>query len=400
MKYALFTAMIVATPALAQSNNPVAQSAPNVPEFTPAFPEQTRAPESLSGIELQTTEVAAGLSHPWGIAVLPGGGYLVTERSGQLRVIDADGNLVAEPVSGLPDLLAEQQGGLLDVELAPDFAQSRHIYFTYSKPHPDGGSSTAAARATLSDDLTALSDVVDIFVQSPPSPNPMHYGSRVVPNGDEIYVTTGEHFVPQERVFAQDLNKTYGKIVRVTADGDAVEGNPFIGQDDALPEIFSYGHRNIQGAAIRPDTGELWAIEHGPAGGDELNLIAPGENYGWPVVSYGENYDETPVGTGGADHAAEGFTEPRYYWDPVIAPGGMVFYQGDVFADWQGDVLIGSLNPGALVRLEMDGDTVVGEERLLTDVGRVRDVAVDADGSLLVLIDADDGAILRVTPAN
>ena len=399
MKFTFMMAMIAAAPALAQSNTPVAQSAPNVPEFTPAFTEQTRAPESLSGLRLETTQIATGLSHPWGIAVLPEGGYLVTERSGQLRVIDTNGDLVEAPVTGLPDLLAEGQGGLLDVELAPDFAQTRHIFFTYAKPHADGGSSTAAARATLSDDLTSLDDVRDIFVQTPPSPNAMHYGSRVVPNGDEVYVTTGEHFVPAERVFAQDLDKTYGKIVRVTGDGEAVAGNPFADQADALAEIYTYGHRNIQGAAIRPDTGDLWAIEHGPAGGDELNLISAGNNYGWPVVSYGQNYDTTPVGTGAADHEAAGFVEPQYYWDPVIAPGGMVFYQGDMYADWQGDLLVGSLNPGALVRLEMDGDMVVGEERLLTDVGRVRDVAVDTDGALLLLIDADDGAVLRVTPA-
>jgi glucose/arabinose dehydrogenase len=224
----------------------------------------------------------------------------------------------------------------------------------------------------------------------------MHYGSRVVPTEGWVYITTGEHSIPAERVFAQDLDKTYGKIVRITPDGDALADNPFQGEPASLPEIWTWGHRNIQGAALRGDT--LCAVEHGPAGGDELNLIEAGKNYGWPVVSYGENYSGTPVGTGEANHAALGFTEPRYYWDPVIAPGGMVFYEGEMFADWQGDLFIGSLNPGALVRLELDGDTVVGEERLLTDLGRIRDVAVDADGALLVLVDADGGSVMRVTP--
>ena len=398
----LATAAIVAlcaAPALGQSDNAVAQAAPNVPSFTPAFPEQTRAPERLSGVTLEVETLAEGLTHPWGIAVLPDGARLVTERSGALRVIDADGTLRPEPVVGVPEVYAEQQGGLLDVEIAPDFAQSRVIYLTYAKPVGGGMSATAAARGVLSEDMALLEEVADIFVQDPPSPTPMHYGSRVVIDGDAVFVTTGEHSVPAERVFAQDLDKTYGKIVRVTPTGSAAEGNPFIGQAGAVDEIWSLGHRNIQGAALRPGTGQFWAIEHGPKGGDELNLIEPGANYGWPVVSYGENYSGTPIGTGASEHEAAGFVEPRYYWDPVIAPGGMLFYEGGMFADWQGDVLIGSLNPGALVRLEMEGDTVVGEERLLTDLGRIRDVAIDSDGALLLLVDAPDGSVVRVTPA-
>lgn len=396
--FARFAAMtlLLTGPAFAQSASPVAQGAPNFAEAEPAFPEQTRAPASDSGVTLSVETVASGLAHPWGIAVLPDGGYLVTERDGRLRHIDASGQL-HPPITGLPDIFAVRQGGLLDVALAPDFAESRVIYLTYAKPMGGQSSVTAAARAVLSRDNASLSGVRDIFVQNPPSNSPMHYGSRVIAAEEWVYVTTGEHSIPAERVFAQDLDKSYGKIIRVTPDGDPLVDNPFTGQAGALPEIWSTGHRNIQGAALR-ENGTLWAIEHGPRGGDELNLIQSGANYGWPVVSYGINYNGTEVGSGEYAHAANGYAEPRYYWDPVIAPGGMVFYDGSMFADWRGDLLIGSLNPGALVRLELQGDTVVGEERLLTDIGRVRDVELDSDGSLLLLIDADNGSVVRVTP--
>ena len=373
---------------------PVEQGAKNVPEFEPAFGAQTRAPAIADTIALETEEVVDGLVHPWGIAVLPEGGYLVTERAGQLRVVQPDGTL-GEPVAGVPDVLSEEQGGLLDVALAEDFAESRRIFLTYSKPLEDNMSATAAATGILSDDMRELAEVQDIFVQFPASPTPMHYGSRIVPDGDVVWITTGEHFTERERDYAQDLDKTYGKVVRVAPDGSAPEDNPFLLQDDAIPSIYSYGHRNIQGAAIRPSTGELWTLEHGPAGGDELNRIEAGENYGWPDVSYGENYDGTPVGTG--EPRAEGFAEPQYYWDPVIAPGGFTFYEGEMF-DWEGDVIASSLVPGGLVRLTLEGDRVTGEARYLEDVGRVRDVAVDRDGALLVLIDDDPGSVLRVTP--
>jgi glucose/arabinose dehydrogenase len=271
---------------------------------------------------------------------------------------------------------------------------------TYAKPMLDDLSATAAARGVLSEDLTELTEVEDIFLQAPGSPSPMHYGSRVVPDGaGHVFITTGEHFTVEERVFAQDLDKTFGKIVRVAADGTVPEDNPFTGDITAVNNIWSFGHRNVQGAAIRPGTDQLWAIEHGPAGGDELNLIAAGANYGWPVVSYGINYDGSPVSEGLYRHEENGFVEPVYYWDPVIAPGGMTFYEGEAFADWEGDLLIGGLVAGGIVRLEMDGDRVTGEERLLTDLGRVRDVAVDADGSVLVITDFADGALWRVTPS-
>lgn len=391
--FRLITALVAAgaAPALAA---PVDQGPKNVPEFAPAFENQTRAPAMKSGVDVSVTTVADGLEHPWGVEVLPEGGYLVTERPGRLRVIAPDGS-VGAPVKGVPEVFARKQGGLLDVALAQDFAASRVIYLTYAKPMGRGTSATAAARGVLSADMRTLSNVQEIFVQSPPSPSPMHYGSRIVLDDDFVYITTGEHSSKQERVYAQDLDKTYGKVVRVTLDGSIPQDNPFAGRAGADGTIWSYGHRNIQGADLHPETGEFWTLEHGPKGGDELNLISPGANYGWPVVSYGEQYNGRPIGSG--EPRAEGMAEPRYYWDPVIAPGGFAFYDGEMFADWRGDVLASSLNPGGLVRLELDGDRITGEERLLRDLGRVRDVEIDADGAILLLTDKRNGALVRVT---
>jgi glucose/arabinose dehydrogenase len=224
----------------------------------------------------------------------------------------------------------------------------------------------------------------------------MHYGSRVVPTEDgPVYVTTGEHFTEEERQLAQELDTTYGKVVRVNPDGSVPDGNPFAGDDEAIDTVWTYGHRNIQGAALHPETDQLWTIEHGPAGGDELNRIEAGNNYGWPVVSYGINYDGTEVGSGEARHEPD-FTEPVYYWDPVIAPGGMVFYEGDMFPEWQGDILASGLVSASIVRLELEDGLVVGEERLVEGVGRVRDVAVDLDGAVLFITDAENGGLFRL----
>jgi aldose sugar dehydrogenase len=369
----------------------VAQGEPNA-GFAPAFAEQTRAP-ALPPTPVTVETFATGLDSPWGIAPLPDGGWLVTEQLGTLRIVGPDGRLSA-PVSGVPEVDNRRQGGLLDVAVGPDFATDRMVYVTYAKP-VEGGVATAAARAVLSEDGTALTGLTDIFVQTPPSQNPMHYGSRILVDGPYVWITTGEHFSASDRVRAQDPQSTYGKVIRLLRDGTVPEDNPFVGQD-AVPQVWSLGHRNPQGAALGPD-GALWTVEHGPAGGDELNRPQPGANYGWPVVSYGVNYNGSDVGSGEA--RAPGFEEPVYYWDPVIAPGGMMFYGGG-FADWEGDLLIGSLNPGALVRLKFEGGLVIGEERVITDRGRVRDVEVTPDGSVLLLIDAPApfGEILRVTP--
>jgi glucose/arabinose dehydrogenase len=363
-------------------------------DFPPAFPQQFRA--ALTETVPVTTEVlASGLEHPWGIARLPGdAGWLVTERPGRLRHLAPDGTLSME-IGGTPEVVAARQGGLLDVIVAPDFAESRRVYLTYAKP-VEGGSATAAAYATLSDDHLSLTGLTDIFVQTPASTNPMHFGSRIValPDGT-LAITTGEHFSDAERVFAQDLDKTYGKVVRVNPDGSVPGDNPFADASEPQDVIWSYGHRNIQGADVGPD-GTLWTIEHGPAGGDELNRPEAGLNYGWPVISYGERYRGGEIGTGQA--VAEGMEQPVYFWDPVIAPGGMDFYDGETFP-WGGDLLIGSLNPGGVVRLSLGEDgLVMEEERLVTDAGRVRDVEVQPDGSVLILTDFADGQVLRLVP--
>lgn len=361
--------------------------------LAPARADQTRAPIIESGLVLRAEVVASGLDHPWAVVPLPGGGYLVTERAGALRHVGADGR-IGPPVAGVPSVLARRQGGLLDVALAPDFAESRRLYLSYAKPLGGGLSATAAASGTLLADFGTLEGVRDIFVQEPPSPTPMHYGSRIVAQGNHVWITTGEHASGQERGLAQERATTYGKVVRLLADGTVPADNPFAAEGGAAAQVWTLGHRNAQGAALAPD-GTLWTLEHGPKGGDELNRIERGANYGWPLVSYGENYDGSPVGSGAAQ--APGITEPVYFWDPVIAPGGFVFYEGAMFPDWQGDILVASLNPGGIVRLVLAEGRVIGEERFFHGAARVRDIAIDHDGAILAVTDADPGALLRVT---
>jgi glucose/arabinose dehydrogenase len=370
----------------------VEQGAPNAP-YQPAFENQTRAPE-LPDTPVQATPFAGPLESPWGIASLPDGSFLVTERPGRMRLVGADGT-ISDPIAGVPEVNPGGQGGLLDVAVAPDFAQSRTVFWTYSKPMGRGLVATAAARGTLSQDGTQLTDVRDIFVQTPASDSTKHYGSRIVPVGDgTLFVTTGEHSDAPERELAQDPNATWGKVVRITENGEALSDNPYAG-GGGRAEVWTLGHRNIQGAAL-DGQGRLWITEMGPLGGDELNLIERGTNYGWPVVSYGLNYDGSPVGSG--EPRAEGFAEPVYYWDPVIAADNILFYDGALFPDWQGDAVVTALKAGGLVRLRIEGDRVTGEERMLSDLGRVRDVEELGDGSLLILTDGPDGQVMRVTP--
>lgn len=387
------TLALAAMTALPAAADPWTEGGRNAPDLLPAFEGQTRAPQVDSGVRVAVATLAEGLAHPWAVAALPEGGYLVTERGGTLNHMTEAGAL--HPVAGVPEVLAEGQGGLLDVAVAPDFARSRLVYLTYAKPMGDGTGATAAARATLSGDHAAIEDLRDIFVQSPASPTTKHFGARVVPDGEVVYVTTGEHFSEAERQLAQDPAQSYGKVMRLGADGSAPADNPFPGQGGDADKVWTVGHRNVQGAALRPGTDQLWTLEHGPLGGDELNLSQRGANYGWPVVSYGLNYDRTPVGSGKAQ--GPGFTEPVYFWDPVIAPGGFLFYEGAMFPEWQGDILAASLSPGGLVRLDVDGDRVVGEERFLTGENRIRDIAIAPDGALLLAVDAADGRILRVS---
>lgn len=342
--------------------------------------------------------VARGLAHPWGLAFLPDGRMLVTERPGRLRLVAADGTL-SEPLAGVPEVDARGQGGLLDVAVDPDFAANRLVYLSYAEPGPNGTNSTAVYRGVLAADGSGLESGAVIFSQQPKLPSTAHYGSRLVFDGrGHLYVTLGERSDSDFRGQAQDLDSHLGKVVRIFPDGGVPDDNPFVGQAGALPEIWSYGHRNIQAATLHPETGVLWEIEHGPRGGDELNIVQPGANYGWPLVSYGINYSGTPVGTGEA--TMEGMVDPVYQWTPVIAPSGMTIYTGSAFPDWQGDLFVGGLRSTALVRLELDGDSVAAEERLLEDLGaRIRDVVQGPDGALYLLTDQSDGVILRVGPA-
>ena len=357
--------LICLVPGLALAQ--VDQGPPNA-DFAPAFENQTRAPE-LPSTQIRVETFASGFDFPWGIAPLPDGRFLVTERGGTLQLVGADGARIGE-VTGLPQIEAIRQGGLLDVAVSQD----GFVYVTYSKP-VSGGVALAAARGVL--DGTNLRDVEDIFVQTPAVRSGQHFGSRIVMGAGGLWITSGDRGQPE---LAQGQNSV-GKVIWVDEAGSAF--------------IWSSGHRNIQGAALRDGT--LWTVEHGPRGGDELNRPEQGRNYGWPVVSYGINYSGSDVGDGIA--VADGYEPPVYYWDPVIAPGGMGAYpETAVFRPWRGDVFVSSLNPGGLMRLKIEGGRVVGEERLLPDVGRVRDVEVLVDGSLLVLLDAPGADILKITP--
>jgi glucose/arabinose dehydrogenase len=408
MRHVWFAAAALAAVATACSAQeaaaPAAPGAPvetrpaNAPGQTPAFPGQTRAPSVATPVALAHTVVAEGLEHPWGLAQLPDGRWLVTERPGRLRVIGADGT-VGAPVAGLPEVYAQRQGGLLDVVVGPAFAQDRRIYWSYSEPRGEAGNGTAVARGQLSADGSRVENVEVIFRAVPPYGNGMHYGSSLAFDGEgRLYVTIGERSDRQTRPQAQALDSHYGKTVRINADGSAPADNPFAGRAGALPEIWSLGHRNAQGIALRPATGQIWSIEHGARGGDELNLEAPGANYGWPEVTYGVEYNGQTIAEGVT--AREGVRQPDYYWDPSIAPGGMTFYDADLVPAWRGNLFVTALNGKHLARLVLDGDRVVGEERLLTDLNqRLRDVAVGADGALYVITDEDNGQLVRLAPA-
>jgi glucose/arabinose dehydrogenase len=341
--------------------------------------------------------IVEGLSHPWGLAFLPDRRILVTERDGNLRLVG--GGKVSEPLEGVPEVDTGGQGGLLDVAVDPSFIQSRMVYLSYSEAG-DGGNSTAVARGRLSEDGTRLTGVEVIFSQKPKLDSAMHFGSRLVfDRQGHLFITLGERSKAQFRGQAQQLDSHLGKLIRIWPDGSVPEDNPFAGRKDALPEIWSYGHRNIQGAALNPDTGVLWVNEHGPRGGDEINIPEAGKNYGWPVVSYGVNYDGTPVGTGKRE--APGMTGPIYHWTPSIGVSGMAFYTADAMPGWRGDIFVGGLAIPKLVRLERDGDRITGSEDLLEDLAlRIRQVVQGPDGALYLLTDESNGEILRVGPAS
>lgn len=337
--------------------------------------------------------VAAGLRNPWAIAFLPDGRMLVTERPGALRIVTREGK-VSAPLAGVPPVWARGQGGLLDVALAPDFAGSRTLYLSFSEPR-EGGAATSVLRARLSDDATDLEAATVIFRQQPAAGGPVHFGSRIVPAPDgTLFVGLGER---GQKERAQDLATHYGKVVRITPEGRAPADNPFLGRRDrVLPEIYSYGHRNIQGAALHPVTGRLWTVEHGAMGGDEINRPEAGKNYGWPVITHGRDYSGAKIGIG---TAGPGMEQPVHYWAPSIAPSGMMFYTGDAFPAWKGSLFVGALAGAHVSRLTLDGDRIVGEERLLEGMGhRIRDIRQGPDGLIYLAVDANEGLILRLVP--
>lgn len=366
----------------------------------PAFAGQTDAREQKLGVAFDVVTVAEGLVSPWSVAFLPNGKMLVTERPGRLRVVGADGSM-SEPVAGLPPVDARRQGGLLDVALDPDFATNDVIYWSFAEPRDGGDNNTAVARGKFVDGATPrVEDVSVIYHQVPSMASQAHFGSRLVFGRDKtLFVTQGDRSFTPGRMQSQDKNSLVGKFVRVNRDGSIPTDNPFVGQDGGRPEIWSIGHRNAQAAALHPTTGELWAIEHGTRGGDELNIARKGRDYGWPTIAYGIEYQGGPI-TGDIT-AKEGMEQPVYYWDPVIGPSGMAFYTANLFPQWKESLFVGGHATYDLVRLSLDGNRVVGEERLLTDMQprpRVRDVRQGPDGALYVLVDSTAGKLIKLVP--
>ncbi len=372
----------------------VEQRDPNASGQEPAFEGQTRAPQPRGPSRFSIEPVVDGLGLPWAIEFLPDGQLLVTERpQATLRTVAPDGTL-GPPITGLPEIVVRNQGGILDVALPPDFAESRMVYVSYSEPRGGDDNGTSVLRGRLDERATALTDVEVIFRQQPARDSGHHFGSRLVFGKDgNLFVTLGERGNASE--LAQDPSNHIGAVVRIRPDGSVPEDNPFVGDATGADEVWSYGHRNLQSATLDLG-GRLWTVEHGPKGGDELNRPEPGKNYGWPVITYGENYNGSPVGDGIT--AREGLEQPVYYWDPVIAPSGMDVYSGSAFPNWEGDLLVGGLKAEAVVRLTLRDDRVYTEEWL--DIGgRARDVKVGPDGYVYVAID-NGGQIVRLVPSD
>lgn len=385
-----------AAPAGSTSGQAPAETAPPNSPYKPLLPNQTRAPKPEKATAVKTETVAKGLESPWALEFLPDGRMLVTEKAGKMVVVAKDGT-VGAPIAGVPKVDAKGQGGLLDVALSPSFVADRLIYISYSEPR-EKGNGTTVARAKLVEDKGSarLDEFKVIFRQMPTYDGDKHFGSRLVfaPDG-KLFVTVGERSDKGPRVQAQDLSSGLGKVFRIDTDGNAPKDNPFAGSEKAKPEIWSYGHRNVQAAAL-DGQGRLWEVEHGPRGGDELNRPRPGVNYGWPEVSYGIEYDGSKIGEGKTQ--AAGTAQPVYYWDPVIGPSGMALYTGDLFPAWKDAFLIGGLDSLGIVAIRLDGDKVVSEERIPLE-NRIRDVKVGSDGAVYAVTDGQDGKILKLTPA-
>ena len=372
---------------------PLAAMAGSLALAAPVSAEITRAPAVKTQQPFKVETIAQGLVHPWGLGFLPDGRLIVTERPGRVRIIATTGTLSA-PVRGVPRVYANGQGGLLDVALSPDFTTTRLIYLSYAEPRGGTKNGTSLARGKLvaEGDGARLDELEVIFRQDPSYASSMHFGSRIVftPDGS-LFLTLGERYSAREQ--AQNPGNHLGKLVRLMPDGSPYAGNPK--KDGWRSEIWSIGHRNVQGAALNPATGKLWTIEHGARGGDEINIPQAGKNYGWPVITYGRDYNYAKIGEG--THKA-GMEQPIYYWDPSIAPSGAAFYTGELFPEWKGNLFVGALAGQALHRLVLDDEHVVGEEQLLSDRGeRIRDVRQGPDGALWLLTDHPDGRVLRLT---
>ncbi|MFZ3006547.1 MAG: PQQ-dependent sugar dehydrogenase [Phenylobacterium sp.] len=402
MRRLLFTAAVAA---LASACGPTQAASvetrpPNAPNLKPAFENQTRAPEMKAGVEYEVKTVAEGLANPWAIAFLPDGKLLVSEKAGRLRIVGADGAL-SEPVAGLPAVYAKGQGGLLGLAIDPAHAKNGLIYWSYAE-NPEGKmTNTAVARGKLvvaADGTAKVEAVQVIFHQAPSLESTLHYGGRLVfaPDG-KLFITLGERSILAGRMQAERLDGLLGKVVRLNSDGSVPKDNPFVNTAGARPEIWALGLRNVQGAALNPATGKLWTVEHGARGGDEVNIPAAGKNYGWPTITYGIEYQGGPIGAGIS--AKDGLEQPVYYWDPVIAPSGMAFYNAALFPKWKGSLFVGGLAGKSVTRLTLDGEKVVGEERIATELNeRIRDVVVGPDGALYLATDSAEGRILKLVP--
>jgi glucose/arabinose dehydrogenase len=389
--------------AVPASAPPIVSDAPletrprNAVDYQPAFAGQTRAKGIHDSVAYEVQTVTSGLTLPWAVEQLPDGRLLVTEKPGNLRIITGQGTISA-PVAGVPAVRYKGQAGLLDVALDPAFESNHTIYFCYSEQR-DGGSGVALARAVLVEDEQGahLDQLKVIFRAGPTIESDRQLGSRISFGKDgKLFLTLGERGITEAVGQAQNLLSDFGKVARLNPDGSIPKDNPFVGRSDARPEIWSYGHRDAQSLVVDPANGKVWSIEHGPRGGDELNLIRPGINYGWPIICYGIDYPGTKVGAGITQK--EGLEQPVYYWDPVIAPSGMALYSGDMFPEWKGSIFVGGLIGMKVVRLQMDGEKVVGEEWLLQDLHqRIRDVQQGNDGAIYVLTESGEkSSLLRI----
>ncbi len=377
---------------LAACGAPPMQIPPAEPPRSVADAKPVPVASEKAGFEV--VELVTGLEHPWALAILPDGAMLVTERPGRLRRVGVDG-AVSAPLSGLPKIFVDGQAGLLDVVLSPGFAKDRLVYVSFAEPSLRGNKTgTAVARGRLEGD--ALRDVEVIYRQEPKLSSGTHVGSRLVfDDAGHLFVTQGDNRVDTA---VQQLDKLQGKLVRIWPDGRIPDDNPFVNREGVRPEIWSYGHRNMQGAALHPVTRKVWTSEHGPMGGDELNIPEAGRNYGWPVITHGRDYSGSPV-KGAVGKSAEGMEPPHHVWDLSPALSGMLFYSGKAFPEWKGNLFVGALAKSALIRLELDGDRIVHEERLLTDrAERIRDVREGPDGAIYVLVDEENGTLLRIQP--